>query len=109
MIRMLQTAYLARMNRLQAFQRELAHLENNDSYEKTLDIYKKYVDFIRTWNSPEALINAYIRFAQYCERMEDRLFATDLYSEALELMQKLGTVPEKESLLQSKIESLHYF
>ncbi len=74
MIHLLQTQYIARMNQLHSLQQEIALFENSGNYQKTIHAYKKYVDFVRSWQNSNALINAYLQMAKYCERMEDRSY-----------------------------------
>ena len=109
MIHLLQTQYIARMNQLHSLQQEIALFENSGNYQKTIHAYKKYVDFVRSWQNSNALINAYLQMAKYCERMEDRLMASDLYSEAVELMDRLGMDELMVSALQNKISALHFY
>ena len=112
MIRHIQANYLFKMNQLQALQAQVSYWEKNkENYAKSIEVFKAYVDFVRTFNDPRALINSYIRMAQYCERMEDRLMATDLYTKAVEVMMStgLGMQTPQFQHLRAKIESLHYF
>lgn len=108
-ITQIQAQYIARMNKFQAMQQELKHCENSGDYAKTVKMYQQYIDFIRSWNNPNVLINGYISMAKYCERMEDRLMATDLFSEAINMMTQIGIEPAKIGAIQSKIESLQYY
>ncbi|MHA1562097.1 MAG: hypothetical protein ACTSPA_08220 [Promethearchaeota archaeon] len=106
-----QIQYLVRINKLQSLQQRVAYFEKtSDQYRKTLETFKEYIEFVKTFNEPKSLINGLIRMAQYCERMDDRLLSGDLYKDALNLMRtfKLGDSEHIQNL-RSKIESLHYY
>jgi len=106
-----QSQYLARINKLQSLQQKVAYFEKTtDQYRKTLEVFKEYIEFVKTFNEPKSLINSLIRMAQYCERMDDRLLSGDLYKDALNLMRtfQLGDSKHIQDL-RSKIDSLHYY
>jgi tetratricopeptide (TPR) repeat protein len=106
---MYQAKYLAQINRLQSLTNQVAFWEKSDSYRKAIDAYKSYVDYIRTLNDPKKLINAYIRMAQFCENMEDRLFASDLYQEAIVHMEHFGVDSQHIQNVHHKIHSLSWY
>jgi hypothetical protein len=47
--------------------------------------------------------------AKYCEKMQDRLFATDLYQEAVTIMHHLGMDELMVQALERKIDNLHFY
>lgn len=105
-----QTRYLSKINQLKAAQREVEFwAAKKDEYKKAVDAFKHYIDLLKEFNSPKALINAYIKMGQYCESMGDRLLAQDTYRMALEVEQKLGLDPQYINKLRAKIDSLSWY
>ena len=109
MMRYNQANYIARLNELQAMQAQVAMYEKSTDYRKTVKVFERYIDTVRKFNDPKSLINTYIRFAQYCELMEDRLLATDLYRDALDLEIQWGIDAKHQNRLQIKIQDLAWF
>lgn len=107
----LQSKYLARLNRLRALQQQVAFWEQpaND-YKKACTIFQQYIDCVREFQDPKTLVNVHIRYAAYCEMMEDRLLSSALLSEAVSLMQhfQVGNDTHLERVRQ-KIEHLRYY
>lgn len=106
-----QVRSLALLNRLTTLQQQLKFYENStDYYKQGVNAFKAYLECIRTFNNPRDLVNAYIRMAKYCEKMEDRPLSKELYFEALDLMKtfQVGTEGHLRNL-QQKIQSLMRF
>ena len=106
-----QFEYLANLNKLQSLQQQVAYWEKtSENYKKSLEIFRDYLQCVQEFNNPKDLINGYIRMADYCERMDDRLFSCDLYQEAINLLVASGIGSETNiKNLRNKIQSLHYY
>jgi hypothetical protein len=107
----LQSNYLAKLNKIQSLQQQVAYWEHpaND-YKKACAIFQEYIDCLRGFQDPKTLINSYIRYAAYCEIMEDRLLSTALLKEAVCLMQyyQIGNNVNLERMRQ-KIDDLSFY
>lgn len=106
-----QTRYMAKLNKLRALQQQVSFWEYSmERYKQTCDLFRDYIDCLREFGDIRAIINAYVRMAQYCERMDDKLLSRELLKDAKKMMInfKLGT---NELLLrmQRKIDSLRYY
>ena len=103
--------YLAKLNRLRSLQQQVAFWEHpaND-YKKACTIFQEYIDCMRGFQEPKTLVNAYIRYAAYCEKMEDRLLSSALLKEAVSLMRffQIGNDIHLERMRQ-KIDTLCYY
>ena len=106
-----QLYYLAHLNKLQSLQQQIKYWENTaENYKKSLEVFRDYLECIQTFNKPRDLINGYIRMADFCERMDDRMFSCDLYQEAINLLVASGIGTEINIKdLRSKIQSLHSY
>ena len=106
----IQVNYLMKLNKLQALQQQVRYAEMDyQNYKRSVKVFQDYVDCLRGFNNPKGVINGFIRMAMYCERMDDRLMATDLYSEALFMEKSIGVEEIHINSLENKISSLHYY
>ncbi len=104
-----QTRRMAKINKLKKLQQEVRFWEQKqEKYEKSLKIFKKYIDCIKEFNNPKALINAYIRMGQYCESMGDNFFAENRYRLALKLEKTFKIDKAHIKNLKSKISRLSW-
>lgn len=95
------STYLKNMNRLQEIQQKVNFYEFGNKYEKGVDAFVEYIEFIRDMDQPITLISQYIRFAKFCLMHNDILFAQDLYKEAQILLddyQETIDMPEEETI-----------
>jgi hypothetical protein len=84
--------------------------EKSDNYKKSIEAHQRYIDFLKTSNANvQQIIDAYMRMARFCESMEDRLLATDLYQETVDMMIRNRWDPLMISAVQNKINSLHFY
>ena len=112
MMRKAQAGYISKLNQLQALQQQVAYWEQtSNNYKIACDTFQKYIDCLRTtFQDPKAVVNAYIRMASYCERMDDLLLSRDLYQEAVDLMLKFGLASSSHlQNLRTKIKSLRFY
>ena len=101
---------LATLSQLQELQAQVKYWEQNSAnYKQSIHVFKEYIDFIKTMNKPRLLINGYIRMGQYCEKMGDRLFAKDVYKEALVVEERINIEASKIDSLRNKITNLTWF
>ena len=110
MMRHYQAKMMAQMNNVQSMKSEMKYWESSDNYKKAIESHQRYIDFIRnSTGSPQQLIEAYMRMGRFAESMGDRLLATDVYTDVMDVMVRARWDPLKISELQSKIASLHYY
>jgi len=101
---------MAQMNNVQSMKNEMKYWEGSDNYKKAIDSHQRYIDFLRSSNgSAQQLIEAYMRMARFAESMGDRLLATDVYTDVMDLMVRARWDPLQISALQTKINSLHFY
>jgi tetratricopeptide (TPR) repeat protein len=110
MMRHYQAKMLAQMNNLQSMQSEMHYWEKSDNYHKAVESHQRYIEFLKSNNAmiPQ-IFDAYIRMGKFCEAMGDRLLASDVYQEVVDLMIINRWDPLIISAVQSKISSLHYY
>ena len=98
------------MNNLDSMKSDVKYWEKSDNYKKAVESHQRYIDFLRTSGAgSQQIIDAYMRMARFSESMGDRLMATDLYQEIVDIMVRNRMDPMTISVIQNKINSLHYY